>query len=186
MKLTRKLFLYFGLAVVGLAFSAKSKAQSITDDKESARIFVQKFYDWYSALSDAEVPGEKKQISPQQVLMKQREKYFDARLGKALSDYYNTPIKNDEVGIDFDPFLNGQDTGPTYHACNIVQSGDKFTVELRDIKKGQSEKKSAATTLLLIAEVKRINNQWRFTNFLYPLKAGDRNLLSMLKDQKKK
>lgn len=182
---TRKLFLLLVLVAFGYAFTANLKAQPVANDKESARAFVQKFYDWYSALSNAEMPGKRHQLSPEQVLMRQRKKYFDDRLGNALRQYYAKPLKDDDLGLDFDPFLNAQDTGPTYHACHVVQHGNKYTVELRDLKKGKPEKDLAYADLLLMVELKKDNDHWVFTNFLYPMKAGDSSLLDLLKEQKK-
>ncbi|WP_299584676.1 DUF3828 domain-containing protein [Mucilaginibacter sp.] len=183
--MTRKLFLLFGLAVLGLAVTPQVRAQSAVNDKESARVFVQKFYDWYTATSIARNPARKDQPSPEATVMKQQKKYFDTRLGKALSRYYNTPSKDDDIGLDFDPFLNAQDDGPSYRACNVSQKGDIFKVELRDIKKRQSEKTFSKADLLLIVELKKTNSQWVFTNFIYPFKEGDMNLLTLLKNQKK-
>ncbi len=49
-----------------MVMSAGINAQPKNDDKESARVFVQKFYDWYNDLYNAETPEKK----PSQFLLK--------------------------------------------------------------------------------------------------------------------
>ncbi|HZY35823.1 MAG TPA: hypothetical protein VFE53_04200 [Mucilaginibacter sp.] len=182
----KRYFLISGLIVLCTAFSANIKAQAKPDDKESARVFVQKFYDWYSVLFDAEPVQKPGKLSSQQIAMKHSREFFSAHLRTALSDYYNRPLKDDEdIGLDFDPFIAGQDLGAGLQTCNVRQEGNRFWVDVHNIKKGQPQKAIQAAEVLAVAEVTKEDGHWVIINFEYP-PAGDKaNLLAMLEDQKK-
>ncbi|HEX9510533.1 MAG TPA: hypothetical protein VF939_08620 [Puia sp.] len=98
---------------------SNANAQSSIDTKESARIFVQKFYDWYFPLFAA--PGGKKDTIPSStVAINQRGEYFDIPLRKALIDDAKAQSKATElVGLDFDPFLNAQDVALGYQTGSV-------------------------------------------------------------------
>ncbi len=169
------------------AFSANIKAQAKADDKESARIFVQKFYDWYSVLFDADVPAKKGQLSSQQIVMKHSREFFSDNLRKALTDYYDRPLKegDDDIGLDFDPFIAGQDLGAGLETCDVRQEGNKFWVDVHNVKKGRPKKEILAAGILAVAEVTKENGHWVITNFEYPPAGAKANLLAMLEDQKR-
>ena len=153
-------------------------AQSSVDDKESARLFVQKFYDW-------SFPLFKANIADQKIIMKHGREFFGQNLRKALETYYNTPTKDGDIGLDFDPFMAGQDFGEGYQTGNVKQVENKFLIDVHDIKNGQSRKAVLASALLVTVEVTKEAGKWAITNFLYPSDLGNTNLLKLLKNQQK-
>jgi len=160
-------------------------AQSAIDDKESARVFVQKFYDWYTVLYTA--PQKKGEIRATSIIaINQKSLSFDVLLRKALvdDDRAQSKVTDDIVGLDWDPFLTGQDIGVGYQTGNIKKAGNKFLVDIHNIERGKSKKAILASELLVVAEVAKLNRHWVFTNFLYP-KRGNDNLLLILRNLRK-
>jgi len=184
MKMTRRLFLFFGFTVLGFAFSAKSQVQSVTNEKESARIFVQKFYDWYLVLW-AEAQKHPSRSATRELAVSQKPEYFDNALKSALAKDDSAQNKSgDIVGLDFDPFLRCQELYGEYQACDVKRTGGKYFVDIRNIEKGKTEKEIRGAELRVVAGLVKRNGHWIFTNFMYPSKDGKSNLLSMLKDLK--
>jgi hypothetical protein len=187
--MTKRLFSISVIVFITVVFSGVT-AQSKTDDKENARVFVQKFYDWYSVLVSATLEKRAK-TPPDIVAIKARGYYFDIPLRKALIDDANAQAKvaGEIVGLDFDPFSNAQDTRVGYQTGNVKQLGNTFLVDVHDIEKGKSEKAILAAELVVVAKVVKVNGHWVFTNFIYPSKGGSNDLLSTLrvlrKDRKK-
>jgi hypothetical protein len=167
-----------------LTVCADVKAQKV-DDKESVRVFVQKFYDWYSVLYNADSPGKKTQLSSQQIAMKHGREFFSTDLQKTLTNYYDTPRKDGDIGLDFDPFIAGQDSWPGYETGNVKQEGNKFFVDVHSIEKGGSRKAVLAAQLIVIAEVTKESGLWVITNFTYVDSGSKYNLLALLKNQAK-
>jgi len=159
-------------------------AQAKIDDKESARLFVQKFYDWSFGLFRADIGGNS-QLSDQEIIMKHSREFFSQNLRKALEDYYHTPAKDGDIGLDFDPFMAGQDVGEGYQTGNVKQVGNKFLVDVRDIKNGQSRTSVFNAPLLVTVEMTKEQGKWAITNFLYPAELGNNNLLLLLKNEQK-
>jgi hypothetical protein len=160
-------------------------AQSTVSDKESARVFVQKFYDWYGtmgALSDKLV----KEPDAMALCLNHKPPYFDNKLREGIIEDEQAQAKSpgEIVGLDFDPIANAQDTRTGFQTGNVQQHGDKFFVDVHDIKKGQSIKAILAAPLVLTAEVVQLNGHWEFINFIYPKSDGGGNLLDMLKSLK--
>lgn len=172
------------LAIILLAFaSCREAAKPPVDDKESARVFVQKFYDWYTALYNAATPEKTDVVPAESVALTKKAEWFDAPLRQAIIDDRKAMAKvSDEiVGFDADPFLNAQDTGFTYLTGNVKQTGDKFYVDVHSDLAGKSRTDILAADIAVIAEVTKVNGQWKFINFIYPSKHGQENLLDILK-----
>lgn len=161
------------------------RAQSTVPNKEDARIFVQKFYDWYTVLYNAEPQG-KNPISSDIVALKKKPELFDALLRKAIIEDANAQAKvsGEIVGFDADPFLNAQDNGFTYLAGNVKQTGNIFYVDLHGGLTGKTKKAILATEVDVIVEVVNVKGKWVFKNFIYPGKVQT-NLLDILKDMRK-
>src|ERR1700679_2038530 len=97
-------------------FSCERASKTKIDDKESARVFVQKFYDWYNALSNAETPDKNDVVPAETVALNKKADYFDVPLRAAIIEDQNAQAKvpGEIVGLDSDPFLNAQDIGFSY------------------------------------------------------------------------
>ena len=181
----KKHFLILNMIIPCMVMFLNVNAQSSVEDKESARVFVQKFYTWSFALFKADVPGEKNQLSDQEIIMKHSKEFFGQNLRKALENYYNKPTKDGDIGLDFDPFMAGQDFGEGYQTGNVKQEGNKFLIDVHDIKNGQSRKAVLAAALLVTVEVTKEAGKWTIANFIYPADAGNTTLLQLLKNQQK-
>ena len=58
-------------------------ARSPIDDKESARVFVQQFYDWYAVMDADDGFTRKHNASPFAYTVKYRQEYFEIQLNHA-------------------------------------------------------------------------------------------------------
>jgi hypothetical protein len=173
------------IVVLSMTMLSNLKAQSSVDDKENAHVFVQKFYDWYGKLDAADEPGSKAP-SPYTLTLKHKPSYIQSTLLNALiaDQKAQAKVPGDIVGLDYDPITSAQDTRSGYQVGNIIQHGDKFFVDVHDIKPGYTQKAVLAAPLVLTAEIAKVNGQWEFFNFFYPKADGGGNLLDRLKSLK--
>jgi hypothetical protein len=150
--------------------SVAEKGNSATEAPDAVRDFVQSFYDWYVPKSLAQNP------TPAWVLaIQQKRSLFSPQLLSALSVDFSAQAKSSGsiVGLDFDPFLNGQDTGDRYEVGRVAGSGDSYRLEVHGVWSGKKSENPD-----VIVELSRHRGRWMFTNFLYP---ENRNLLATLK-----
>ncbi|MFI5136928.1 MAG: hypothetical protein ACHQIM_03815 [Sphingobacteriales bacterium] len=178
--MNKKRILIVNIIVLGMIMFSNVNAQSKTDEKESARVFVQKFYDWYAVVDSSSIASRKNPVAS---ALGQKKECFDVHLRKAIMDdeHAQAKAKGELVGLDFDPFTNAQDTRVGYQTGNVKQIGDKFFVDVHDIAKGKSKEAILAAELVVVAEVSKANGHWVFTNFIYNIKDGNENLLQILK-----
>jgi hypothetical protein len=178
----KKHLLIFNIVMFCMIIFSNANAQSSISDKESARVFVQKFYDWYVVLYLAP-PDKSRPVCSCIAAINQRAEYFHPLLRKALIDDNNAQlkVKGEIVGLDFDPFLSGQDIGRGYQTGNVKQIGNRFLVDIHDIEKGKSNKTILAAEIPVIVELAKVNEHWVFTNFIYLTDGKRYNLLDQLK-----
>jgi hypothetical protein len=144
--------------------------------------FVQQFYDWYAAKENALMKSNSLE-SALEVALREKRSSFSAELVKGLKEDLAASKKSpDEVGLDFDPFLNAQDIAERYFAGKITPKGDHYLVEVFGVWGGQ--KKSSPD---VVPELALENGQWIFTNFHYGKTdiAVNENLVSVLQILKK-
>jgi hypothetical protein len=167
MKITRLLFCCL-LFVLPLSMKAQSGSDASASD--SVKKFVQGFYEWYvpKALSSRSAPAWNAAI-------KAKSSCFSPELGRKLREdsEAQAKVEGEIVGLDFDPFLNGQDPDKHYSVGKVVPQGGGYLVEVHRVVSGKPEEKLTAT-----AEVTGKNGQWYFVNFIYP---DGHNLLGVLK-----
>jgi len=160
---------------------------SAIDDKENARIFVQKFYDWYKKLYNEGVTATDN-VGTDVYMIKHKPQYLDDSLLNAFIEYYRAePKQADEiVGLDFDPILDSQDIGWDYQTGKVRQVGDKFFIDIHCDTHGKPKDTILALPPIIVAEVVKKNRQWKFVNLSYPPPEGKgEDLLKMLADYKK-
>ena len=165
-------------------------AQSKIDEKESARVFVQKFYDWYG-----KVYTKQRHIVAHLVVLKHHPKYLDKELFDALvaDDKAQEKRPREIIGLGFDPFTNDLDARKGFQTGLATQKGDNFFVDIHDIRSGSSKKTVLASKIILTAEVAKMNGHFIFVNFVYPKTDGyingymqdGNNLLSVLDSLRK-
>ena len=152
--------------------SAPSPAQSPQDPERSCRTFVQGFYTWYVPKHGVED------------VLKYRRSALSPELYTALKEDLAASAKNpDEVeGLDFDPFLNAQDTAERYVIGKVTAKGATFWVDIYGIWSGKKSDKPD-----VVAEVACKEGKCLFVNFHYGKTESpeNENLLSVLKALKK-
>jgi len=143
----------------------KSIQAQTADSKENARVFVQKFYDWYG-----KGYAKQRHITAQYEIIKRNPQYLDKTLLNALLADERAWAKYPRaiIGLDFDPFTNTLDTRKGYQTGLVTQKADKFFVDVHDIGSGRSKKEILSANLILTAEVAYVHGHWIFENLVYP------------------
>lgn len=147
------------------------KAQSAP----SAKGFVQSFYTWYIPQMTKNVP-----VPCSERILKERASSFSPALLAMLKEDLaeSAKVPDEIVGLDFDPYINGQETPKRYLAGKTIAKGKSYLVEVFDLSDGKKSKVPA-----VVPEVKFVKGQWVFTNFHYAKTQipENENLISILK-----
>jgi hypothetical protein len=161
------------LAVLLLLPLAGALVQARGADADAERHFVQGFYDWYAAKAGAD--GVSWAIA-----LEQRGADFDPPLRDALKADLaaQAKVKDEIVGLDFDPFLNTQDPEGSYKVGHVTKSGKLSKVEVTQATK------DAAATVAVTAVVTLADGRWRFVNFVYPDGGNLLDILATLKKER--
>ncbi|HXA38550.1 MAG TPA: hypothetical protein VNW53_06080 [Phenylobacterium sp.] len=162
--------------VLALALSAGALSRTAlgaTPPDPSPAAFVQAFYDWYLAhMTDPDGPGF-------EVALKDRPRAFSKPLADALRADLRASarVRDEVVGLDFDPFLGSQDPDPEYQVGNVRRAGATWLAEVHGVRAGRRSPRPDVT-----AQVARGPDGWLFVNFRYP--EGD-DLLATLAELKR-
>jgi hypothetical protein len=155
--------------------------QGQTTDKAaedlSCRHFVQDFYAWY-------VPSLQQMDAPERAVQNKPE-LFMATLLQSLKDDFTAQAKSKEIdGMDFDPFVGGQDFGNQYDTGQTTLTGNRCSVE---VWHSSSSGLAPSTKPDVVAELVRDQAGWRFSNFRYPdLKTDLIRVLASLAEARRK
>lgn len=173
----------FVLSTECLAFAAQAAAPAAAPahgtaqdvQAQSAQVFVQGFYDWYTgAVQKDDNHADDEALAGKRWPM-------GAAIVAALKADEDAQAKSpdDIVGIDFDPYLNAQDTCFPYKTGKVTQAGGLYRVEVFDSNCDDPHPERPT----VIAVVQRRGASWEFVNFIYPGDAGQAgsDLLSVLK-----
>ena len=165
------------LWLCGIAFAIASMLPAQTkhgDSIAAVRHFAQGFYDWYTpiARSDSGPAAE--------TAIKRKPAMFSTQLVSALrADFAaSAKAKGEIVGLDFDPFVSGQDPCERYEVGKVARDRNSYRVDVYAVCAGKRSE-----TAHVIADLQASNGSWRFVNFHYPRSHDD--LLSVLKALKK-
>jgi hypothetical protein len=142
---------------------------------DSARSFVQAFYDWYMKLTD-----EQRDAAGADPVLSHKPAYLSSELAKALKADADASSKSPDevVGLDFDPYLNSQDDCGPYTAGTVKQKGKVYEVEVTgscaDDKPGVPD---------VVPQLVKQGGSWIFVDFVYPAREGtpQLDLFSVLK-----
>jgi Protein of unknown function (DUF3828) len=164
----------FLLAALLATFSFAPATNATADDSASCRAFVQKFYDWYVAKSNAPTSVS----STLETALKARSGDFSPELCKRIKEDNAAAAKSpgEIVGLDFDPILNTQESATPYKADKVSVKGSSFLIDVYSIEGG---KKSAQPVVQ--PELSHSNGAWQFVNFHYKVDKKDDDLLNILK-----
>jgi len=156
-------------ALLMVQYSAFAQASGAATP-ESARAFVQGFYNWYTPMSVRDDPPR-----PWDFAVKQKRFAFSSELARLLLEDSNAQAHCGElVGLDFDPFLFSQDLAQRYEVGEIRQSGRVYRADVYAVDHGNRSRKPD-----VIAEFTEDNGRWTFVNFHYLDPNSD--LLTILK-----
>lgn len=162
--------------------AASPAAGSGADSEQikSCRKFVQEFYTSYRKGCQ----GVHK-VDPLNATLKAKKASFSPVLLQKLNDDQDFASKfpGEIVGLDFDPFFNGQDMAETYSVDKVIAANaGKYHADVYGTWDG---KKSAKPDV--VPELEYKDGHWIFVNFLYPesKEPENRNLISLLDAIKK-
>ena len=132
---------------------------------DSARLFVQHFYDWYVPLANKESNEPTSSVA-----IRERSGLFSGELLVLLKEDAAAEAKADgySVGLDFDPFLNSQDPSDRYDIGSIAPKTDGCLVSIVGTRYGKR-----STQPDVIAEIAYRESRWVFTDFRYPDSGED-------------
>jgi hypothetical protein len=156
-------------AVLGLSLilgPTAASAQAKLDDasEESARTFVQGFYDWYVG----KVLTAAKQRSGGGYgfddALRQRPDWFSPELKRLLFEDIAaaSKCKNDVVGLDWDPFLETQDPGRGYKVSKVEKTATGFRVSVDFRNKAYGDIHNPVAQ----ADVVFVDHHWMFVDFV--------------------
>jgi hypothetical protein len=153
-----------------------AEAENPKDVQKSCRNFVQKFYNWYLPAPY----GEPRTGRDADAALRQR--FLSPELFRDLKIDYDAQAKvtGEIVGLDFDPFLNAQNTWERCVIGKITHKKDSYWVEVFGFWDG---KKSAKPDV--VPELVLKNGKWRFVNFHYEKELPHYDLKNVLKDLRK-
>ena len=154
-----------------------AQVQPPQDMEASCRKFVQQFYDWYLPRAKDEHSGRAGDI-----VLKYRSSSFSLELRKRLKEDSDAQAKSEDiVGLDFDPFLNTEDSG--FKRCTagkVIRKTESYWAEVSCVFPGPNPDKSQIMPELIFQQ-----GRWLFVNFHYHFDSGDDNLLNILKKLRK-
>lgn len=149
--------------------------------EKSCKQYVQDFYDWYLKICTG---VHEAKDDPTVKVFKNSKFTFSSELQRELKDDHDFAAKfpGEIVGLDFDPFFNGQDMGSKYTVAKVSKAGAKYHAEVFATFNGKKNSKPD-----VIPELTFEKGHWVFVNFLYPGASIKENgdLLSVLKKLKK-
>ena len=167
------------VSLVVVLLPAAAQVSTPTQDVQSCRQFARQFYDWY-------VPYTQKRLSgpASDVAIKRKPEVFRPSLLQALKQDSEAQAraKDQIVGIDFDPFVGGQDPYAHYSIRQVTLKTGKCFAEVWHVAVQDTADKPDA-----IAELAEQEGHWRFVNFHYPdVNADLVSALSLLRKERGK
>jgi Protein of unknown function (DUF3828) len=164
----------FGILWLWVSVVAVQGQARPADRQQSCSAFVQGFYEWYLK-KDAE--SFKKHLRTSDVALKERPEVFDAELSRRLKEDSTAQdkVKDEIVGLDFDPVLGAQDTCSPYTFRKVTIEGDSCRVEVVDTCGASRDKPD------VVPELVHRSGQWVFVNFRYPQVDATDDLLTILR-----
>ena len=142
---------------------AFAQVASTPDQSASCRRFARAFYNWYVPLIAKPSNGPASDIA----LRRKAEVFEPALLQELkLDSEARARAKGELVGIDFDPFVGGQDPADRYEVRAVRWQNNQCSAEVWSV----STPGTAAPTGKpdVVAEILQHDGHWQFSNFRYP------------------
>ncbi len=170
--------MYFAI----LAMTSTSAAQqppARPDDSASCRRFTQAFYDWYVPYLQKEL-----KVPASDIALERKPEVFSPELLRALKEdsAAQARVKEEIVGLDFDPFVGSQDPADRYETRKVTLEGNVCSVEVWGVsaEAGKSAKPD------VVAQLTQVKGHWQFLNFRYPMNADLISVLGILRKDRQK
>lgn len=140
--------------------TATASAPASTAPAQSAKDFVQQFYDWYTPFTNN--ADSKEDVG---AVLRDKKDAFDPALATAFAAYLAAQAQSDgeDVGLDYDPFVNAQDTcgkQQMFQTGAATQTGGTATVQVYAICDGKKEDKPR-----VLVSLSSRDGQWKFADF---------------------
>lgn len=133
------------------------------DSTASAKRFAQSFYDWYAPLATSDSLDRTGHIASE-VATARKPALFSKQLWAALrADFAaSAKAKGDPQGIDYDPFLSGQNPCARYQIGSVSHRHNSYFADVYPVCDG-----ALSDTVEVVAELQPISGSWQFVNFRY-------------------
>ena len=166
--MSRNLFIALFLLTSFLSFAQPSRRDTPTCER-----VVADFYGWYVPLTQKELKEPSFDIA-----IREKQSVFTPALLLALRADAKARSKaiGEIVGIDFDPFVGGQDPADHYDIRNVKLKGKSCFAEIWRNSPNDTSAKSKLPDA--VAELSQVTGEWKFANILYP--DVNANLVSVL------
>jgi hypothetical protein len=170
--------MHLALFLPAIVLTAMSSANASPAEFKAVKPFVSSFYDWYPAAAANYHKGPACRIA-----LKQRPGLFGKQLLKALGDDLaaQAKVREEIVGIDWDPFLWSQDPYEQYRVGQISERAGKYYVDVHSLQDGLLSK-----TPDVVAIVGNEGNNLVFLDFKNPDGASLLMTLKKLKQSRAK
>jgi hypothetical protein len=150
--------------------------QPQTRGEQSCRQFVQDFYDWYFGRLNLETKLQTLGPTTYEVL-RLKPQLLSLELRRMLKEDTDAQAKNHDeiVGLDFDPFINAQDSEGAYWVESVTIKDGLCRASVWGTDSGKKRE-------IVDPELRFENQKWIFVNFYYPGSANpsDENLIDLL------
>ncbi len=122
------------LLPVFLALPALAQPAPAPPEAEAARKAAQAFYDWYAAMAmkSSKEPAFERALREKRAALTE-----DLAKALAADAAAQKAVPDDIVGLDWDPFLNAQDSHPRYAAGAVRAEGKGFLVAMHGVTGGK-------------------------------------------------
>ena len=168
---------------LAISLTLLAQVASRPPDSCACRRFVQQFYDWYVPSTKTTTHGR-----PSDLALQHKPEVFNPDLLRALkADSEAAARAKGEIdGIDFDPFVGGQDPADHYEARRATWRRDnKYSVEVWRASPTDTAAKSGKPDV--VADVVLDRGRWQFLNFRYPdVDADLMSILAQLREERRK
>lgn len=149
---------------LGLALVTAPVAKADDASPESARAFVQGFYDWYLGQTLAALKPKSGKAFDFIDAVRRRPNWFSPELTRLLEEDVAAAkrCRDEVVGLDWDPFLETQDPAPTYMAGKVEKTVNGFRVSVDFHNKGFGGVRNPTAQ----ADVTLVAGHWMFVDFI--------------------
>jgi hypothetical protein len=138
---------------------AAAPATSLSADTTLVRSFVQHFYDWYAPVvhKRSDAPAWFRVLTLRDSVL--TTELISAIRADSLAKEQAPP--GELFGLNFDPFIAGQDPCARYEVSEIQQKGSNYGVTVHPVCNSKYKKSD------FVAEVTKQGSSWRFANFFF-------------------